>query len=126
VFSQKYPEMQFYKVVPEKYLFGKNSKTEVIKVITENPNHVAIGWIHYIALTTESFRGNEYDGYLVPFVGQCTKHVKGVIINGKTHMISNQDDIYFKQKLKLDMGYNRVPIKIITDDGSILNGNEYV
>lgn len=126
VYSQKYPEIQLYTLFNSRYLYGQYLNTEVIKVKFDNPPHNGLGWMHFIALTTKAFQGNSYEGYNVPFVGQCTKHVKGIIISGKTHMIDNQSDIYFKQKLKLDMGYNRVPVKIITDDGSVLTQNQYV
>ena len=68
-----------------------------------------------VCLGTKAFSG--YSPYDIPFAGQVGGQIKELYVNDKKVDIRNRKDLYFRQKIKLAKGYNRVPVKIVVSKG---------
>jgi hypothetical protein len=68
-------------------------------------------------LGVKEFAGS--DVYKVPFVGIATGDIKEVYIAGQRVDFKIDQEFYIKKNLRLDQGYNRVPIKLIDHLGNI-------
>ena len=60
-----------------------------------------------------------YNPFKIPFVGQATGDIDKIYVNNKQVNFKLDEQIYFKQRIYLDGGYNRVPVKIIDKRGNI-------
>jgi hypothetical protein len=49
----------------------------------------------------------------IPFVGQAGENIDAIIINGKKKIKIEGREVFFRAKIPLEFGYNRVPIKVI-------------
>lgn len=52
----------------------------------------------------------------IPFVGQAGSNIAAIIINGKKKIKIENREVFFRAKIPLEFGYNRVPIKVINKD----------
>ncbi len=95
---------------------------EAIDILNSGKGGLVHSYTHYLSIMHKDFQGDVYSGYNIPFVGQCTKQIKFIIINGIRHKIENNDDIYFRQLIKLKMGYNRVYVDVELSNGIRLKG----
>ena len=101
---------------------GTPKLNEMIKSVNSGNGGLVHSYTHYLSLMDKEFEGDVYSGFNIPFVGQCTKHIKYIIINSKRHKIENNDDIYFRQVIKLNKGYNRVYVDVELTNGVRLKG----
>jgi hypothetical protein len=70
-----------------------------------------------VCLDTKHFYG--YNPYNVPFVGRAYGDVSKIIVDNMNVKFEIGKEIYFKKRIYLDGGYNRVPVKIIDKNGNI-------
>jgi hypothetical protein len=70
-----------------------------------------------VILDTKDFQG--WNPYNIPFVGHVYGDVSELYVNNIKKEFEIGKEVYFKQRLNLDLGYNRVPIKIIDKRGNI-------
>ena len=54
----------------------------------------------------------------VPFVGRAYGDIKAIYVDNMKVNFKVGEEIYFKKKVYLDGGYNRIPIKIIDFSGN--------
>lgn len=78
-------------------------------------------WIEgKVCLETKHFEG--YNPYKVPFVGYVHGDVSKLYVDNKQIPFKTGDELYFKKRIYLDDGYNRILIKIIDKRGNITEG----
>ena len=77
-------------------------------------------WEGLLCLVNEHFYG--HSPHKVPFVGIAYGDIKEIYVNNKRVNFTIGKEIYFKQSLYLDNGYNRIPIRVIDHKG---NNTEY-
>lgn len=86
--------------------------------VTENtPKYKHDDYTGSVTLTTKKFQG--WSPFKVPFVGQVYGDVKELYVNGLKRKFKIGEELYFKQKIYLDTGYNRIPIKIVDKRGNV-------
>lgn len=73
-----------------------------------------------VCLSHRDFFG--YNPYSVPFVGHAHGDIKEIYVKGQRISFEIGKDIYFKKKLYLDGGYNRIPVKIVDKRGNSTEG----
>ena len=62
----------------------------------------------YVFLEQKEFSGDE-----VPFVCTVSDNIKALYVDSKKIRIHKYQEFFFRQKIKLFIGYNRIPITII-------------
>lgn len=70
-----------------------------------------------VCIDNESFYG--WSPFNVPFVGRAYGDIKAIYLDNMKVNFKIGQEIYFKKKVYLDGGYNRVPVKIIDNSGNI-------
>jgi hypothetical protein len=68
-------------------------------------------------LETKKFSGLGI--YLIPFVGKALGDIDKILVDNKPISFKLGEEFFFKQYLRLDWGYNRIPIKIIDKRGKV-------
>ena len=58
------------------------------------------------------------DSYDIPFVGTVGRGIKEIYVNNKKVEFKHSGELFFRQKIKLAMGYNRIPVKIVGQEGT--------
>jgi hypothetical protein len=78
-------------------------------------------WRHYfdeftLCLDTKEFKsyGDVYD---VPFVGKVGEKVKEIYVDGMKMTINDRNDLFFRKKIRLVGGYNRISVKTVAELG---------
>lgn len=70
-----------------------------------------------VCLDSKHFFG--YNPYNVPFVGKAYGDVSKIIVDNMNVKFTIGEEIYFKKRIYLDGGYNRVPVKIVDKKGNV-------
>ena len=70
-----------------------------------------------VCLDTKNFYG--YNPYNIPFVGKAYGDVSKIIVDNMNVKFTIGKEIYFKKRIYLDGGYNRVSVKISDKNGNI-------
>lgn len=70
-----------------------------------------------VCIDSKNFYG--WSPYNVPFVGRAYGDIKAIYVDNMKVNFKIGQEIYFKKKVYLDGGYNRVPVKIIDNSGNI-------
>jgi hypothetical protein len=68
-----------------------------------------------VNLKVQDFIGNS-----VPFTGSVTGNIKTLIVNNKKIAIEDSTDLFFRLKIDVDNGYNRIPVVVINKSGKSL------
>ena len=77
-----------------------------------NPEYEGI-----VCIDIKSFYG--WSPFNIPFVGRAYGDIKTIYVDNKKVNFKIGEEIYFKKKVYLDGGYNRVPVKIIDNSGNL-------
>ena len=72
-----------------------------------------------VYLTTKDFFGQ--NPYNVPFVAYVVGYISELYVNDKKVSFIEGKEIFFRQKINLENGYNRIPVKVITKSGKTFN-----
>jgi hypothetical protein len=78
----------------------------------DNPEYEGV-----VCIDNESFYG--WSPFSVPFVGKAYGDIKAIYVDNMRVNFKIGQEIYFKKKVYLDGGYNRVPVKIIDNSGNV-------
>ena len=70
-----------------------------------------------VCLDTKEFYG--YNPHNVPFVGKAFGDISKIYIDKKSVPFKIGEEIYFKKRIYLDGGYNRISVKIVDKKGNI-------
>lgn len=70
-----------------------------------------------VCIDSKNFYG--WSPYNVPFVGRAYGDIKAIYVDNMRVKFELGEEIYFKKKVYLDGGYNRVPVKIIDNSGNV-------
>ena len=68
-------------------------------------------------MSTKNFYG--HNPYNVPFVGKAYGDISKIYIDNIQVPFKIGEEIYFKKRVYLDGGYNRIPVKIIDKIGNV-------
>jgi hypothetical protein len=78
----------------------------------DNPEYEGV-----VCIDSKNFYG--WSPYNVPFVGRAYGDIKAIYVDNMKVNFKIGQEIYFKKKVYLDGGYNRVPVKVIDNSGNI-------
>lgn len=67
-----------------------------------------------ICIRDKDFAGDS--PFDIPFVGQAGSNIDAIIINNKKKIKIEGREVFFRAKIPLELGYNRIPIKVINKD----------
>ena len=68
-----------------------------------------------VCIDYKDFSG--FSPYDIPFVGVAGENIKEIYVNNKKISIGKDGSIFFRQSVNLSMGYNRIPIRMMTRNG---------
>jgi hypothetical protein len=55
----------------------------------------------------------QFIGSSIPFTGSVIGNVKELKVNGEVIKITDSDNLYFRIKTDVEIGYNRIPVEVI-------------
>lgn len=70
--------------------------------------------VGYVLLQPQSFTGGD-----VPFLCYASDNITELYVDGKKIVLIKQREFFFRQKIKLYAGFNRIPIKIVNKVGEV-------
>ena len=107
-FSQ---QVGIYRVDTSKPSFSQHFRTYPNE-FNENPAIKGKVW-----LDTEYFYG--HNPFTIPFVGMALGDISEIYVNNSKINFEIGESIFFKKKIYLDNGYNRIPVKIIDNNQNV-------
>jgi len=106
-------------IVQEECYFKKGRKPTKGKIDTRNWSPLTIeNGIRYegkVCITNKDFQGSS--PYNIPFVATILGNVSELYVNNKRIKFDGPGEIFFRLKIALEMGYNRVPVQAIGKSG---------
>ena len=113
-------QQECYYQKPTKEGLEKNKKKGVVgklkQMIIENGKR----YEGKICITFKHFQG--YSPYNIPFVATIFGDITELYVDNKKIKFDGEGEIFFRQKIALEHGYNRVSVKAVGKSGDVTEG----
>jgi hypothetical protein len=111
-------------IVQQECYYEKAKKPAKGGIDTRNWTHVIIeDGIRYegkVCITCKDFKGSS--PFNIPFVATIFGDISELYVNNKKVPFEEEGEIFFRQKISLENGYNRVPVKAVGKSGEKTEG----